>query len=198
MKTLLALTLAVLCAGAALAQSRTPRVGLDYTGSESENRNWNKVDRALPYGPVASSSLLFCGQNVNTSTDYIGPAVSAFFNRTNPLMGDATCDALDSTTETTADNPINSAFPPFRVVAMYCSVSSDPASDVVFTARTAAADLSPSLTCTVAGTGSGQDCFAYAAGAAPQVAAGGAVAVKVVTLEDLSAQDASCRWIIQY
>ena len=31
-KTLLALTLAVLCAGTALAQSRTPRVGLDYTG----------------------------------------------------------------------------------------------------------------------------------------------------------------------
>lgn len=175
----------------------TPRRNLSFTSQEVLNNNFSTIDATLPFG-TQQRTLRFCGQNVSSSTVYAGPAVSAFFGRTNALQGDATCDALDNGTEATADNPVNASFPAFKVLGMYCSVSSDPTADVVLTARSAAADLSPTLTCTVAGTGSGQDCWAYFTGAAPTIAPGAAVAVKSVTGEDLSAQDFSCDWIIQF
>ena len=59
------------------------------------------------------------------------------------------------------------------------------------TARSAAADMTPSLTCTIAGTGSATHCRALTS-TTTDVAAGATIAVKAVTLEDLSAQDIWC------
>lgn len=199
MKTRFAVAiLAVVALAASLAlAARTARRGFDQTNQESLNRNFQLVDDTSPIFPNIGAKIRLCGQNVNTSTVFLGPAVSTFFGRAaEPLQGDAVCDALESTTEATADNPLNATYPPFAVAGMRCSVSSDPASDVVFTLRSAAADTSPVVTCTVAGTGTGQDCFG-SINVPPTIASGATIAVRVVTLEDLSAQDASCDLTIQ-
>lgn len=144
-------------------------------------------------GAVAMDKIILCGQLVNTSTVYAGPATTVYLAAASAeaAIGGTTCDGLDSTTEATADAPIATNFPAFKVHGMYCRISSDPASDVVITARSAAADLTPSLTCTIAGTGTATHCRALTA-TTTDVAAGATIAVKAVTLEDLSAQDIWC------
>jgi len=62
---------------------------------------------------------------------------------------------------------------------------------VVFTARSAAANLNPSVTCTVAIGAT--DCYVGAGTSSPPtVAAGATMAVRSVTTTDLSASDAWC------
>ena len=138
-------------------------------------------------------SIYLCGQLVNATTVYAGPGAARYLGAATDLtMGGTACDALESTTEATADAPIAATFPAFRVHGMYCAISSDPTGDVVLTARSAAADLSPTFTCTIAGTGTGQSCSTTNT-TTSAVAAGATIAVKAVTLEDLSAQDYWCR-----
>jgi len=142
-----------------------------------------------------SVAVPFCGQNVNNTTVYVGPALDNLFGQRAAIPGDTYCDTLDSTTETTADFPLDANWPAFKVLGMTCWVTSDPTADVVFTARSAAADLTPSVTCTVAGTGSSQRCVSTTK-TTTDIAAGAAVAIKVVTTEDLSLQDVGCKLYI--
>ena len=138
-------------------------------------------------------SIILCGQSFNATTGYVGPGVARYLGGvTDMTMGGTACDALDSTTEATADAPIATNFPAFNVHGLYCRISSDPASDVVLTVRSAAADLSATFTCTIAGTGTATSCTTT--NATPSaVAAAATIAVKVVTLEDLSLQDVWCK-----
>ena len=144
-------------------------------------------------GAVAMDKIILCGQLVNNSTVYVGPATTVYLAAASAeaAIGGTTCDGLDSTTEATADAPIATNFPAFKVHGMYCRISSDPTADVVITARSAAADMTPSLTCTIAGTGTATHCRALTA-TTTDIAAGATIAVKAVTLEDLSAQDIWC------
>lgn len=144
-------------------------------------------------GAVAMDKIILCGQLVNNSTVYAGPATTVYLAAASAeaAIGGTTCDGLDSTTEATADAPIATNFPAFKVHGMYCRISSDPTADVVITARSAAADMTPSLTCTIAGTGSATHCRALTS-TTTDIAAGATIAVKAVTLEDLSAQDIWC------
>ena len=130
---------------------------------------------------------VLCGQNVNNSTIYGGPVIQGGAS----VAGQTTCNALDDTDEGTADTPLQPGFPSFKVVGLLCTVSSDASNDVVFTLRSAIADLTPSVGCTVAGTGTAQHCFTTDT-TSVDVASGATVAVKVVTTEDLSAQDFRC------
>lgn len=188
---------AAVALAATLAFAATPRRGFQYGDHEVSNSNLDKLDATSPKAPNVGLQVRLCGQNVNASTVYLGPDLAGFWGRAlTSLQGAAGCDALESTTEATADAPLNASYPAFYVTGFRCSDSSDAAADVVFTLRSAAADTSPVVSCTIAGTGTGQDCFAVISNP-PLVASGATIAVKVVGTEDLSAQDASCDITIQ-
>lgn len=141
--------------------------------------------------------IYFCGQQVVTGTVYFGP-VTAFLTGDYSaayVMGDAQCNALDNTTEATADAPIGYANTSFKVLGMMCEASNSGSNGVTFTMRSAAADLTPSMTCTVA---TGDTSCTSVASSTTDVAAGATVAIKVVNTEDLSAQDGWCKVLIAY
>lgn len=144
-------------------------------------------------GATMMDKIILCGQLVNNNTVYVGPATTVYLAAASAeaAIGGTTCDGLDSGTEATADAPIATNFPAFKVHGLYCRISSDPTNDVVITARSAAADMTPSLTCTIAGTGSATHCRALTS-TTTDIAAGATIAVKAVTTEDLSAQDIWC------
>jgi hypothetical protein len=135
------------------------------------------------------SNAIFCGQLVNNSTIYAGPC------STDPggevcTIGGTACDALDDATEGTADAPLYTDLP-LLVYGMRCKVSSAGSNGVAITLRSAAADTSPALTCTVP-TGS-VDCQDSVGLSNPvNIAAGATMALESVTTEDLSAEDVRC------
>lgn len=155
-------------------------------------------DATMSATGVVTSTLLndvitLCGQNVSSSTIYGGPAAAAFLGGgAERVIGGTICNALDSTTEATADAPIHADFPAFKVFGFWCYITTDPSNDVVLTMRSAAANLTPSLTCTIAGSGSAKHCSTTTS-TTTDVAAGATIAMKVVTTEDLSAQDFWCK-----
>ena len=209
MKTLTTLCTLALLIGVASAQTRTRRHGFDYPGDEAGNRTMNKLDDRVP-GAITQGSFIACGQLANNGTIFLGPSEVQDGSGAGEGLGSATdagstiCNALDNATETSIDAAIftNNAI---RVTGMYCRAVADGgttgsgSNGVVFTLRADAADLTPSVTCTVATTGI--DCYASGqrstAGVVydrlPQIAAGGLVAVKAVSTEDLSAMDGWCR-----
>jgi hypothetical protein len=199
MKTLLTPFLALaLLVGVAEAQTRTPRHSLDFPGDEAGNRTMRKIDSVLPKARI-HRKLITCGDGASSATHYQGPHIAAFRGLAPDLSIDGTvCDALDSGTEATADLPLPDGTPGFFVLGATCCVDADPAADVVFTLRSAAADLSPTMTCTVGLTGTDQCCHIRPGGSAPFVAAGATVANKVVTGEDLSTTGVGCTWDIEF
>lgn len=141
---------------------------------------------------AAADKIVLCGQDANSGTIYGGPAAAAYLGDGNEFaIGGAVCNALDNATEATADAPIAADFPAFKVTGMYCRTSSDATNDQTFTLRSAAADLTPSVTCTVAGTGTATSCSTVTQ-TTTDIAAGATIAVKSVNTEDLSAQDFWC------
>ncbi len=156
------------------------------------------LERTSPGPAGLAQDVILCGQQANAGTIYMGPA-SGFAaaglysagltaNDLSYAIGGTGCDALDNATEATADAPLyaNNAF---RVLGMFCEVSSSGANGVALTLRSAAADLSPTATCTVA---TGATTCAVALATPATVAAGATFALKVVNTEDLSLQDAWC------
>lgn len=142
---------------------------------------------------AAVDKIVLCGQDANSGTIYFGPSTAAYLGGGGEqAIGGAACNALDSATETTADAPITAGFPAFKVLGMHCISSSDAANDQVLTLRSAAADVTPSVTCTIAGTGTATECTSTTA-TTTDIAAGATIAVKSVNTEDLSAQDVWCQ-----
>lgn len=146
------------------------------------------------FDTVLASDLILCGQQANTGTIYMGPALGVLDGTgTDSSIGGAACDALDNATEATADAPIGFADNAFKVYGMLCEVSSAGSNGVTISARSGAAALSTALSCTIP-TGS-TSCAAILDGAVT-IAADATVAIQVVNTEDLSAQDAWCKWFI--
>jgi hypothetical protein len=136
-------------------------------------------------------TVILCGQLISTGVSYLGPSVAAFLGSgADTTAGGTVCDALDSTTEATADAPIFTSVA-FKVTGMYCKASDDGALGVVFTLRSAAANVSPSITCTASGSAGASDCRTNT-GTNTDIAAGATIAVSAVTGEDLSTQDGWC------
>jgi hypothetical protein len=122
----------------------------------------------------------------------LGPAAAEYLgNGTEFEIGGTACNAYDDGTEATADAPIVADFPAFKVTGMFCRSSSDAAQDQVLTLRSAAADVTPSVTCTIAGTGTATSCSTVTS-TTTDIAAGATIAVKSVNGEDLSTQDVWC------
>lgn len=144
-------------------------------------------------GAAIFDKIILCGDNFSTATGYGGPATAAYLgDGSDASINSTACQALDSGTEATADAPITADYPAIKVHGFFCRLSSDPTADVVFTMRSATADLTPTVTCTVAGTGSATSCRALT-NTTTDIAAGATIAMKVVTLENLSAQDFWCQ-----
>lgn len=141
-------------------------------------------------GAVAIGEVVLCGDSVSASTTYWGPATDSWeYGGADYSISSTACDALDSTTEATADAPIMTNVA-FKVMGMYCKVTSSGSNGVTMTLRSAAANTTPAISCTIA-TGD-TDCFA-AVSSTTDIAAGATIAVKQVTTEDLSAADGWCK-----
>lgn len=141
--------------------------------------------------------IYFCGQQVVTGTVYFAP-ITAFLTgdfTAAYVMGDAQCNALDNTTEATIDEPIGYANTSFKALGMMCEASSSGSNGVTFTLRSAAADLTPSMTCTIP---TGETSCTSVTSSTTDIAAGATLAMKVVNTEDLSAQDGWCKVLIAY
>jgi hypothetical protein len=120
--------------------------GDDTAGSLAEN--------AIDSDDFAANTMqvLFCGENAENGTTFFGPSTGAFGgNGADLSIGSAACDALDNTTEATADAPIFTLVP-FKVTGMYCKTDGTlgASETLTFTLRTAAGATVPSVTCALA------------------------------------------------
>ena len=181
---LVALVLAVAPAFAAT----TARHGFNYTDHEGMNTTIDRMDQKLPLTSQGRPSfdIFFCGNAPNNTTQYFGAP-----DATNLMgFGGTACDAEDDTTEATADDVVWSA--PLKVLGMCCRISSSGSNGVTLTLRSAAADLSPSLTMTIP-TGATNGCaYPTSDTTLPTVAAGATMAVKIVSTENIATVDTGC------
>ena len=140
--------------------------------------------------------ILLCGEMGNATAHYTSPATGysggAFYADSATVLydiGGAGCNAQDSTTEATADE-IMFADNAFKVLGFYCTVSSSGAgAGVTINLRSAAADLTPDVTMTIA---TGDTTGASVIATTTDIAAGATFALKTVSANDLSAQDEWC------
>lgn len=193
--------LLILVATPALAG--TPRHNFSYTNSESQNSTLDKLDERTPFTGQPVTSLVFCGQLANNGTIFFGAANVADATgedgeegNTQASAGGAVCNALDNATEATADVVAYTDLS-MKVTGMYCKAVTDSgatgsgSNGVAFTLRSAVANTTPVLTCTVP-TGS-IECRATPTTSVPTIAAAATVAVRAVDTENLSANDGWCR-----
>lgn len=151
--------------------------------------------------------VTYCGQLVDGSsspaTVYLGPGLAGLAGTpTDYVLGGTACDALDSTTEATADAPISTLA--VKVAGMRCkqSAASGAGKTTTYTYRTAEADAvttdgsATALTCSIAGA-SATECRVVA-GTTTNIAAGATTAIKAVTDANLSAQDGGCVALVSW
>ena len=141
--------------------------------------------------------LVFCGQADEAGTIYLSPAAGVngvdFADGVDYSISGTACDGLDGATEATQDLVI---FPEvaFKVMGMYCQQAGAEAlgagETMVFTLRAAAADLTPSVTCTISEAQRG--CRSLT-GTTTNITANAAVAMKLVQTGNNSDQDAWCQ-----
>jgi hypothetical protein len=135
--------------------------------------------------------VILCGDQANNGEIFFGPALGSIDGTyTDSSIASTACDALDDATEATADEAIGFANQALTVYGMVCEVSGSGSNGVTITARSAEANLSPSLACTIATT---ETTCAAALATPATVAAGATIAVSVVNTEDLSLQDGWCK-----
>ena len=140
--------------------------------------------------------FVLCGQLVDAGSvqTWVGPSVATYMGGGgDTTIGGTICNALDSeTSSAAADAPIDADFPAFGITGMQCIVSSDPTNDVAIVLHSAAAVLTPTVTCTIAGSGSAQGCSATTS-TTTDVAAGATISAEINYTEDLDAQDVWCQ-----
>lgn len=143
-----------------------------------------------------TAEVLLCGEMGNAAAHYTSPSTGysggAFYADAATVLyalGAAGCNAQDSGTEATADE-IMFANNAFKVLGMYCTVSSSGAgAGVTINLRSAAADLTPDVTMVIA---TGDTTGVSVIATTTDIAAGATFALKSVSANDLSAQDAWC------
>lgn len=144
-----------------------------------------------------SLPLVFCGQGANADDNYLGPGASIGADL---APGGTACDALDNTTEATADAIPYGLVHAYTVVGMICQMTDTGTNDTVtFTLGDDTADVT-GFSCgpvTLNGAGT-ESCSVYPA---PQaVAASSAMAVRQTRSDDddLSTSDAICVVFVRY
>lgn len=140
---------------------------------------------------AVSEQVILCGDIDAGATTFWGPNTTLLGGdySASSAISSAACQGLDSTTEATADAPLfaNTAF---KVQGMFCKVTSSGSNGVTMTLRSAEADLTPSVTCTIA---TGETTCSSVTASTTDVAAGATLAVEYEDTEDLSAQDGWCK-----
>lgn len=141
---------------------------------------------------------IFCGDLPNNTTNYTSPITGypggIFYDAgltgsdLSYTLAGTGCAAEDNTTEGTADEVMFTQRA-VKALGLYCRVSSSGANGVTLRLRSATANVTPDLTCTIA-TGS-TECVSYTP-TTTDIAANATVAVSAVSTEDLSAQDYWC------
>ncbi len=179
-----------------------PMLVLGQYTRRTESVVWNFVNGLEVAGVSVSSQvtgmpmdLVYCGQAAENGTIYLSPTAGVngvdFGDGADYSISGTACDALDGATETTQDLVV---FPErgFRVTGMYCQVAGTlgAAETVVFTYRAAAANVSPSLTCTVSVGQRG--CVALAA-SATTVGSNVATAMQAAETSDNADDDLWCQ-----
>jgi hypothetical protein len=141
--------------------------------------------------------VIFCGELAENGTTYLGPSTGAFGgNGADLSIGSTACDALDSTTEATADTPLFTNTP-LKWMGLLCKTDGTlgASETIVFTARTAAADVvttdstATTITCTIS---VGESECRSLVGSTTNIAAGATVAVKAVETSNNSDDNAHC------
>lgn len=192
---LLALVLAV---SATITSAGTTRFNAPYTNSEPTNQAFDQFDK----GPVGDSALtlLFCGQQANAGTTFLSTIVNNLLglDTYTQTVGITACDTRQNATEATAD-VVTSPDRAIKVLGMVCQVeTAEGASQSgTFTVRAAAADLSPTLTCSIAGASQIHCAVRAPTINAPIVPANTPLAVKAVSTNDQSAVGALCRVMVE-
>ena len=135
-------------------------------------------------------NIIYCGDLLNATTNYLGPATGAFFNDgvdyspTSPG-----CAGLDKAAEVDADEVILDSIN-WRVTGMLCTLTNAAADHVTFTMRSAVANLTPSVSCIV--DGGKKTCWAITS-TTTNIATAAATCVQAVPLGDESANDGWCK-----
>lgn len=158
----------------------------------------------LPEGSVGADELtgmrmdlVFCGQAAENGAIYLSPAAGVngvdFADGVDYSISGTACDGLDGATESTQDLII---FPEVavKVMGMYCQQAGAEAlgagETMVFVLRSAEADLTPSITCTIS---EGQRGCRSLVGSTTDVAANATWAMQLTQTSNNSDQDAWCQ-----
>lgn len=145
----------------------------------------------------------FCGDLANATASYLGPGLLGLNGTpTDYIIAGTACNALDSTTEATADAPLSTLA--LKVLGMHCKQSAAPGASQtnVYTFRTAAADAvttdggAAAITCTISGA-TATECRSVS-GSTVNIVAGDPVAVKSLPSYDASTQDAACNVLVSW
>lgn len=168
-------------------------VTTDSTGDAEVVLPASSVGKAEIGGGIYPQGI-FCGDLPNNSTNYVSPAAgyasgAEMANTASYILAAAGCAAEDSGTEATADE-IMYTQTAIKPIGLYCQVTSAGSNGIAFHVRSATANITPDITCTIA-TGS-TECTSYTP-ATTNIAANATVAVSATTTEDLSAQDYWCQ-----
>lgn len=207
MKMLLTLGLALGLAASSFGAT-TARHGLSLTDHENTNDALKRLDIKIPLSaghPAGVQSIIFCGQLPNNdTTHYLGPISIDGTGAGEGVAADAggtACDAADSGTQATADNPVwpSTAIKP---IGMICRAVTDAgatgsgSNGITFTLEAGAstpAALSPAISCTVPTLGTECSTFLSADSQLTTVAAGSLMDVLAPSTENLSANDGWCK-----
>jgi hypothetical protein len=142
-------------------------------------RDDNSVDADESYY-TGGDNVIFCGQLIddaapNNEETFVSPAVITYIGvySSNMAIGTvATCDTYHDENESV--------------------INGDPDEDVTFTLRSAQADTTPVLSCTIPGTGTSRSCATPEA-TTTDIASAAKIAMKVTMAEDLSTLDMWCK-----
>lgn len=207
---LLVLGLLVLGVGVLVAQTGSKREtvipdfvnGVKLNGSTTITGTSGSQDSAvvLPANSVGGGEIsgvqfnvILCGEAAENAETFLGPALDVLAGdaSASTKVGSAACDALDNTTEGTADAPLF-ANVSFKIMGMYCLTDGTlgAGESVVFKTRSAAADTVPSITCTIS---AGQTDCRSLVGTTTNVAAGATVAISATQTSNNADDNLLCR-----
>lgn len=166
----------------------------DCTGPTAATAVWSEIG-----GPTGIyTNVVVCGDLPNNTTNYTGAITGysggIFYDGTltasdlSYSLAGTGCDAMDSTTEATADFPLY-ANQAFHILGMSCKVGSAGSNGVTLNLRAATANLTPNITVTIP---TSSTTGAVARRTSTRIAAGATFDLRAISTEDLSASNSWC------
>lgn len=136
-------------------------------------------------------NLVICGDDAGAATtNYLGPSLPSWKgDGSDYSLASTACDALDNTVEATADLVVSTLALKAHGMRCISDATQGAGESVVFTLRSAAADTTPVISCTIAEAAT--ECRSNVA-TTTNIAAGATLAVKVVPTGDNAAGNVWC------